>query len=149
MIQLAANDKKIRQRLNEWVLMLKAAIVGGLEFATSAKKQIVDSHNTLNTQLSALIALENKDAVRLGKAIASWTILIKNYNDNEKIYSALTAQTQNVLKANKAWCKVEFSNYATNKDSMNSQLKVFIELKLWLRKNYSRVRDWIRKKYNH
>jgi len=149
MIQLAASDKKVKQRLFEWVTMLKAAIVDALSFVQSSKKEIIDSHNTLNTELSSIIKLESADATRLGLAINNYTLLIKNYNDNEKIYSALQLQTQNVLKANKQWCNVETSNYGKSKTSMEAQLKVFVELKTWLRKNYSKVRDWIRKKYNH
>jgi len=149
MIQLAANDNKIRLRLSQWVTLLKASIVGALGGAQTASAEILASHKKMQSQLSKLIKLENADAVRIGRSINNWTLLIKNYGDNEKIYSALSLQTQLVLKANKEWCKVETANYETNRASMEAQLKVFVDLKMWLRKNYSRVRDWIRKKYNH
>jgi hypothetical protein len=149
MIQLAASDNKIRQRLFEWVNMLKAAIIDALSFAQSAHKEVTSLHHTMDQQLTNIIKLENADVARLTQSINNWTILIKNYNDNEKIYSALSTQTTNVLKANREWCNVETANYNKNKASMEEQLKVFVGLKEWLRKNYSRVRTWLRKKYNH
>jgi len=149
MIQLAANDNKIRLRLSQWVTMLKASIINALDLAQTAGREIAAGCKKMDSQLTQIIKLENADAVRLGRSINNWTILIKNYGDNEKIYSALSIQTQLVLKANKDWCKVETSNYNSNKGSMEAQLKVFVDLKQWLRKNYSRVRDWLRKKYNH
>jgi len=149
MIELAANDNKIRLRLSQWMTFLKASVINSLDIAQTAGREITASYNKMQTQLTQLIALETNDAVRIGKSIANWTLLIKNYGDNEKIYTALSAQTALVLKANKAWCKVETSNYEKNRDSMEAQLKVFVDLKQWLRKNYSRIRDWIRKKYNH
>jgi uncharacterized LabA/DUF88 family protein len=149
MIQLAANDTKIRQRLYEWLNMLKASIINAIDLAQSSKREVTDSHGTMNTQLSQIIKLENADAVRLGASVNNWNVLLKNYSDNEKIYSALSLQTTNVLTANKLWCNTETANYNNNKGSMEAQLKVFVDLKEWLRKNYSRVRDWLRKKYNH
>jgi len=148
MIQLAASDKKIRRRLYQWLSMLKASFISTLSRIQSGQAMLTDSYSEMNKQLSKAIKLENSDAVRLGKSIKNWTLLIKNYGDNEKIYTALQVQTENVLKANKEWCKVESANYSKNKGSMEEQLKVFVELKLWLRKNYSRVRQWIRKRYN-
>jgi len=149
MIQLAASDNKIKQRLYEWLNMLKASILNQLTLSQDAKNEVVNSYNKLNKDITQIIKLENADAARLGKSISNWTLLIKNYADNEKIYSALSIQTQNVLRANKEWCKVETANYNSNKQSMEAQLNVFIQLKEWLRKNYSRVKQWLRKKYNH
>jgi len=149
MIQLAASDEKIRRRLYQWLNLLKAAFIGCLDRAQSGSKWVADSYAEMNKLLSKIIKLENADVVRLGKSVNNWTLLIKNYGENEKIYTALQVQTQNVLKANKEWCKVENSNFTKSKTSMEEQLKVFVELKLWLRKNYSRVRQWIRKRYNH
>jgi hypothetical protein len=149
MIQLAANDKKIRQRLYEWLNLLKASLLNQLVHAQRARSEVESSHKTINAELSQIVALENSDAARLGRSINNWTVLINNYSQNEKIYSALSVQTQNVLKANREWCNVETSSYNTNRANMEAQLKVFVELKDWLRKNYARVREWIRKKYNH
>jgi len=149
MVQLAASDEKIKRRLFQWLNMLKASIIAAIDLAQSSKKHVTNSHDNLDKLLSQIIKLENADVVRLKKSINNWTILLKNYNDNEKIYSALNLQTQNVLKANKEWCKVESANYDKSRQAMSDQLKVFVELKLWLRKNYSRVRQWLRKRYNH
>jgi len=148
MIQLAASDDKIKKRLFEWLTMLKSSIVSGLSLAQSTKTETADSHNALDAQLTQIIKLENADVSKLTGGISNWSILIKNYNDNEKIYAALKIQTTNILKANKEWCNVETANYNQNKQSMEDQLKVFVDLRDWLRKNYSKVRDWIRKKYN-
>jgi hypothetical protein len=149
MIQLAANDTKIRQRLYEWLNMLKASILNSLVLAQDSKREVTDSHAVLNGQLSQIVKLETADVVRLGASVNNWTVLIKNYTDNEKIYAALSLQTTNVLKANRDWCNTETANYNTNRLSMEAQLKVFVDLKDWLRKNYSRVRTWLKKKYNH
>jgi len=148
MIQLAASDKKIRRRLFQWLNLLKASFIGALDRAQSSAKWVADSNAEMNKFLSQIIKLENADLVRLGNLIKNWTMLLKNYGENEKIYTALQVQTQNVLKANKEWCKVENANYGKSKSNMEDQLKVFVELKLWLRKNYSRVKQWIRKRYN-
>jgi len=147
MIQLAASDAKIKTRLFQWLTMLKASIISGLSLATSSVREVTDSQNSLNKQLSQIIKLENADVVRLTQSINNWTILVKNYGDNEKIYSTLRLQASRVLTANKKWCNVETSNYNKNRAAMEDQLKVFVGLREWLRKNYSRVRDWIRKKY--
>jgi len=101
MIQLAASDAKIKKRLFQWLTLLKASIVSGLSLAQSSVREVTDSHNTLDKQLSQIIKLENADVARLTKSINNWTILIKNYGDNEKIYASLRIQTSNVLKANK------------------------------------------------
>ena len=148
MIQLSANDTKVRQRLYEWLNMLKASILNQLVLAQRSRTEVTSSHSTITQQITNIIKLEKADSARLAGSINNWTILIKNYGENEKIYSALSIQTSNVLKANREWCATENTNYTNNRKSMESQLNVFVELKEWLRKNYSRVREWLRKKYN-
>lgn len=149
MVDLASSDKKIKQRLYEWLNLLKSSLLNQLVLARDSRAQIQSSHKQINAQITQVISLENADVARLTRSINNWTILINNYSSNEKIYSALHLQTQNVLKANREWCKVEFSQYASNKKSMEAQLAVFVQLKEWFRKNYSRVRAWLRQKYNH
>jgi len=149
MIELASSDNKVKQRLYEWLNMLKASMLNQLVLAQDSLRQVVSSYNLLNGQLSQVVALENSDVTRLGLSIQNWTVLIQNYASNEKIYSALSFQTQSVLRANREWCKVEGSNYVNNRQTMEAQLTVFVQLKEWLRVNYSRVRQWLRKRYNH
>ena len=149
MIQLAANDKKVKQRLFEWLTMLKASILNQLVLAQKSRTETTNLHSVLINQITNIIKLEKADSTRLGNSINNWSVLLKNYGDNEKIYSALSIQTSNVLKANIEWCKTETSNYNGARSSMESQLNIFVELKEWLRKNYSRVREWLQKKYNN
>ena len=149
MIQLAANDKKVKTRLFQWLNILKATIVNALSHAQSSKLTLVSHHKLLNEDLLNIIRLEKADAKRLGGAIVNFTVLIKNYNDNEKIYTALSTQTALVLRNNKKWCRVEANSYGQNKQMMEVQLKTFVALKEWLRKNYARVREWIKKKYSN
>jgi len=148
MIQLAASDNRVKQRLYEWLNMLKSSMLNQLTLAQDSLREVQSSHNLLNSQLTQVVNLENSDVTRLGGSIQNWTVLIQNYSSNEKIYSALNYQTQSVLRANRQWCKVEGSNYVNNRQTMENQLNVFVQLKQWLRKNYSRVRQWLRKRYN-
>jgi len=146
-IQLAANDIKTRRRLYQWLNMLKATLVHTLDFVQSSKREVSRYFIELNGNLNALIKLLGQDAKRLDHVIDNLNSLIKNYNSNESIYNALLQQTILVISANKEWCRIEVDNYKYNQQRMTEQIEVFTELKLWFRHNYSRVRQWIQKKY--
>jgi len=41
------------------------------------------------------------------------------------------------------------NNFMQGRKAMTEQLRVFGDLRGWLRKHYSQVKGWLRKKYNH
>jgi len=147
MIQLAANDVKIRRRLYQWLNMVKAGVVDSLDKVKSVQTEETKRWTEFTTDVKALVAALQGDAKLLKSSIASLDQLIKNYNDNEKIYSSLQIQSNLVLTANKKYCNTENVNYSSSRRGMEDQLKVFSGLRQWLRKNYHKVRAWVRKQY--
>jgi len=147
MIQLAANDVKIRRRLYQWLNMVKAGVVDSLDKVKSVQTEETKRWTEFTTDVKALVAALQGDAKLLKSSIASLDQLIKNYNDNEKIYSSLQIQSNLVLTANKKYCNTENVNYSSSRRGMEVQLKVFSGLRQWLRKNYHKVRAWVRKQY--
>jgi vacuolar-type H+-ATPase subunit I/STV1 len=147
LVQLAANDHQIKKRLYEWLNMLKGSIVEALAGAQSARSEINALYNNLRSNIEKLNDLLQDDAKKLAAAIENYTTLIKVYDENEKIYTNLANQNSLLATANTKWCAQEKANYTVNHKSMEAQLKVFQELKQWLRKNFGRVRSWLRKRY--
>jgi len=148
-IQLAANDNRIKKRLYEWLELLKGSVVESLGSAQSARSQIVSLYQSYKSTLDTLNNLLLDDSKKLSSAIENYNTLIKVYSENEVIYTNLTAQNSLLITANTNWCNQEKTNYQTNNTAMEAQLKVFTDLRFWLRKNFSRVRDWLQKKYAH
>jgi DNA repair exonuclease SbcCD ATPase subunit len=146
MIQLAANDGQLKKRLYEWLNLLKGSIVESLAMAESARAEIDSLYNNLRNTLEKLNDMLQDDAKKLASAIENYSTLIKVYSENEKIYSNLADQNNLLVTANTNWCNQEMINYKTNHTVMESQLKVFSDLRFWLRKNFGRVRDWLKKK---
>ena len=147
LIQLAANDAKIKQRLFEWLNLLKGSILEVLSESQSAYNLVQSLHNQFLITMKNLAASLSADAASLSSAIENYSTLIKVYTENEKIYTNLETQNVQLIKANTDWCNQEMANYKTNNATMEAQLKVFTDLRFWLRKNFSRVRDWLKQKY--
>jgi DNA-binding transcriptional regulator GbsR (MarR family) len=147
MVQLAANDVQIRNRLFQWLTLLKGSIVENLAMAQSAKTEIDSLYDNMRSTLEKLNDMLTEDAKKLSSAIENYTTLIKVYAENEKIYSNLSSQNDLLVQDSNKWCNQEVINYKTNHSVMEAQLKVFTDLRFWLRKNFSRVRDWLKKTY--
>ena len=146
-LQLAANDIKVKRRLYEWLNMLKATLIRTLSLAQSSKAEVERNHNRLNLDMTRIIRLLKRDVRRLNHVITNADRLIKHYSGNESIYTRLYSQTNLVIEASNKWCDEEGDNYKKNKETMQEQLRVFVELKEWFRHNFNRVRQWIAKKY--
>lgn len=147
LIQLAANDSQIKQRLYEWLNLLKGSIVEALSTSQSASAEVDRLYNSFTSTITQLNAFLTDDSSKLSSAIENYTTLIKLYGENETIYTNLETQNALLVKANTNWCNQEMSNYKANNAAMEGQLKVFIDLRFWLRKNFGRVRDWLKQKY--
>jgi len=147
MIQLAASDKKIRKRLFQWLTFLKAALVSGLAKCQRARDGVrilfKNYKATITTLRKALVA----DSKELGKALENYKILLKVYNQNEKIYSNLFNQNSLLVQANDKYCSTEGNNFKAGQKTMEDQLKTFIKLRFWLRKNFHKVKRWIKRRY--
>jgi len=148
MIQLAANDHQLKKRLFEWLNLLKGSIVESLSMAESAKDEIDALYGKLAEALVKLDSLLEDDSKKLTSAIENFTTLIKVYSQNEDIYKNLGDQNSLLTTANTKWCAQEKLNYQTNHKNMENQLKVFAELRIMFNKHYSRVHEWIKKKFN-
>jgi len=149
MIQLSANDAQLRKRLYEWLNLLKGSIVESLASAQSAISEINELYDNFSKTLNQLHDLLVDDAKKLDSAIQHFSTLIKVYAENETIYTDLGTQNVLLITANKNWCAQEVVNYNANLEAMEAQLKVFTDLRFWLRQNFGRVRDWLKKKYHH
>jgi len=149
LIQLAANDVQVRKRLFQWLNLLKSSVQDAVVFAKDALNAINMGFKNYDTTLTALQVALKADAQKLGFAIQSLTTLIKVYEENEKIYTNLASQNALLIEANSKWCQQEKNNFMQGRKAMTEQLRVFGDLRGWLRKHYSQVKGWLRKKYNH
>ena len=147
MIQLAANDQKLRKRLFEWMNLLKASIVDTLARAQANLSSVTQNFNELSTTIRTLRAALSDDAKKLKTNIANFSTLIKVYSANEKIYSNLSNQNSLLIQANNKYCTNDLASFNSNRLYMEAQLKVFLGLRIWLRKNFHRVKTWIKRKY--
>jgi menaquinone-dependent protoporphyrinogen IX oxidase len=147
LIQLAANDKKLRKRLFQWLNYLKASIVDSLAKCQRARNSIQRLYKNLSATINLLRHALGDDAKKLGQTIENYTMLIKVYSQNERIYSNLFDQNNLLVQANRKYCDTELSNFKAGQSVMESQLNLFVKLRFWLRKNYHRIARWIKKQY--
>jgi len=147
LVQLAASDKKLRRRLFQWLNYLKASIVGNLASCQRARSAVVRFHTSFKNTLVTLRRALVDDGKKLGLAIENYTILIKVYNQNEKIYSNLFDQNSLLVQSNNKYCATELNNFKAGQSAMEAQLKILVSLRFWLRKNFHRVKRWIKRRY--
>jgi len=149
LIQLAANDKQLRKRLFQWLNYLKSSIVDSLAKCERSKSSIHRLYTSLRDTVNSLRGALSEDAKKLGQSIENYTILIKVYSQNERIYGNLESQNNLLVQANGKYCATESSNFKAGERVMESQLKVFTDLRFWLNKNFHRVKRWIKKTYTN
>jgi len=147
LIQLAANDSKLRKRLYQWLNYLKASIVDALAKCQRARSGVRRIYRALKKTIGLLRKALSEDHKKLGQAIENYTILVKVYSVNEKIYSNLFDQNSLLVQANRKYCDTEKGNFQAGEKAMEAQLKVFTGLRFWLRKNFHRVKRWIKRRY--
>jgi len=147
MIQLAASDKKLRKRLFQWLNYLKASIVDGLAKCQRAKAGVIRIYKKFKGTILRLKKVLREDAKHLGIANENYTILIKVYSQNEKIYANLFSQNSLLVQANNAYCSNEANGFEAGQKAMEAQLKTLVTLRIWLRKNFHRVKRWIKRRY--
>jgi len=147
MIQLAANDTKLRKRLFQWLNLLKAAIVDSLAKTQISVNAVNRNFAKLSTTIRSLRVALSDDSKKLAANIENYSTLIKVYSQNEKIYSNLSSQNSLLVQANNKYCTNDLANYNQSRLSMEAQLKVFVGLRVWLRKNFHRVKTWIKRRY--
>jgi len=148
MIQLAASDAKLKKRLYQWLNYLLAALTDNLAKCQTAKNGVTRVFTSLKTTVGKLRTALSKDSKALAKALENYKILIKVYVDNEKIYTNLFNQNSLLITSNSKYCLTESRNFASGQKAMEDQLKTFIGLRFWLRKNFHRVKRWIKRKYS-
>jgi hypothetical protein len=147
LIQLAATDKRLRKRLFQWLNYLKASIVDALAKCQRAKSTIQRLFDSLRKTVSALRKQLKADSKELGKAVENYTMLIKVYADNEKIYSNLYDQNSLLVQANTKYCTTESNGFVAGQKAMEAQLATLVKLRFWLRKNFHKIKRWIKAKY--
>ena len=147
LIQLAANDRKLRKRLFQWLNFLKSSLVSSLASCQRSQNSIIRLHTSLKNTITSLRNALSDDAKKLSQMIENYTILIKVYSQNEGIYSNLSDQNNLLVQANNNYCATEAANFKAGERMMEAQLRTFTDLRFWLRKNFSRVRDWLKQKY--
>lgn len=149
MIQLAANDRKLKKRLFEWLNFLRAAVKNNLAWCQRAQRSVNLVHTSYRNTIAQLRNALSHDSKKLSQAIENYTILYKVYQQNEKIYSALFDQNSLLVQSNNEYCKNERNGFAAGQKQMLAQLDTFIKLRYWLRKNFHRVKRWLRTKYSN
>jgi len=147
MIQLAATDKKLKKRLYQWLNYLKAAIVDSLAKCQRAKAGVKRLFVSLKLTVGKLRKALSNDAKELTKALENFKILLKVYGENEKIYSNLFDQNSLLVQANSKYCSTESNGFKAGQKAMEDQLKTFLSLRFWLRKNFHKVKRWIKRRY--
>jgi menaquinone-dependent protoporphyrinogen IX oxidase len=147
LIQLGASDKKIRKRLNQWLLALKAAILDNLAHCQRSRGGVHRLFTKYKDTVTSLRKLLTHDSKKLGKAIENFTMLIKVYSENERIYSNLASQNNLLVQANAKYCSTELSNFQAGEKAMEAQLNTLVKLRFWLRKNFHKVKRWIKRRY--
>jgi len=147
LIQLAANDHKLRRRLFEWLNFLKASIVDNLAKCQRARNSIVRLYTRLSKNVAALRRALQSDSKKLGQSIENYAVLIKVYSENERIYSNLSSQNNLLVQANRKYCDTERANFIAGQKAMEAQLNVFLGLRVWLRKNFHNIKRWIKRRY--
>jgi len=148
MIQMAASDSKLKKRLYQWLNYLLAALTDNLGKCQTAKNGVTRVYTTLKTTVGKLRTALSKDSKALAKALENYKILIKVYVDNEKIYTNLFNQNSLLITSNSKYCLTESRNFTAGQKAMEDQLKTFIGLRFWLRKNFHRVKRWLKRKYS-
>jgi hypothetical protein len=148
MIQLAASDRKLKKRLFQWLNFLKAAIVDNLAKCERAQAGVRRIYRTFKATVTDLRKALQVDSKELSKALENYKILIKVYSENEKIYSNLFDQNSLLVQANNKYCSTEKNNFLAGQKVMEAQLKTLVTLRFWLRKNFHRVKRWIRRRYS-
>jgi len=148
LIQMSANDHQIRLRLTQWLNILHHALLVTLHKAQRALAAINALHDRLVATIYRLRKELRNDARHLKQNLNNLNSLKKVYRQNERIYTRLGEQNSLLIQANNKWCAVEATNYGVNLSILNGQLKTFLSLRFWLRKNFHRVRAWLKKRYN-
>lgn len=149
LIQLAANDKKLRKRLFQWLNYLKASIVDNLAKCQRVQASVQRIYTTFRGTVNALRKALTQDSKKLGQAIENYTTLMKVYSQNERIYSNLADQNNLLIQANGNYCKTESNNFKSAQTVMENQLTTFVKLRSWLTKNFHRVKRWLRRRYSN
>jgi len=147
MIQMAASDKKLRKRLYQWLNFLKASLTDELAKCQQATDGVKNIFSELKTTIGKLRKALGKDSKALAQALENYKILIKVYVDNDKIYTNLYNQNSLLITSNNKYCLTESRNFTEGQNTMEAQLKTFVGLRFWLRKNFHRVKKWIKTKY--
>jgi menaquinone-dependent protoporphyrinogen IX oxidase len=148
LIQLGANDKRLRKRLNQWLLFLKQAILANLVHCQRSTSSVHRIYTNYKVTINILRKLLAHDSKKFAQAIENFTMLIKVYTQNTKIYSNLAAQNSLLVQANAKYCSTEQNNFVAGEKAMEAQLNTLIKLRSWLRKNYHKVKRWIRRRYS-
>jgi hypothetical protein len=147
LIQLSANDKKLRRRLFQWLNFLKAAIKNNLAWCQRAQKSVNRIHNSYRSTIQQLRKSLSSDSKKLGQAIDNYAILYKVYQQNERIYSSLFEQNSLLVQSNSQYCRNESNGFVAGEKQMEAQLNTFVGLKGWLTKNFHKIRRWIKRRY--
>lgn len=147
LIQLAANDQKLRKRLFQWLNYLKASIVDSLAKCQRVQGSIQRIYTSFRLTVNSLRKALSDDSKKLGQAIENYTTLMKVYSQNERIYSNLADQNNLLIQANSNYCSTEANNFKAAQTVMENQLTTFVKLRSWLTKNFHRIKRWIKRRY--
>jgi hypothetical protein len=147
MIQLAASDKKLKRRLFQWLNYLKASIIDNVAKCQRSRSGVQRLYSNLKKTVNLLRNALSVDAKKLGQAIENYTMLIKVYSQNERIYHNLDTQNNLLVQANNKYCATELNNFSAGQKAMEGQLATLVKLRFWLRKNFHRVKRWIKRRY--
>jgi len=101
-------------------------------------------HSTI-AKLVASLTAANKE---LSLQMASNNTSILSHQKMATLLSKLSTQNLSLIKANKAYCANERSNFTRNRLRINNEIAIFKDIIKYFRNHYGRIHDFIRNKYN-
>jgi hypothetical protein len=147
-VELAASDKKVRQRLLEWLGQLRVTFI---EIADHYQQKAAARNDIFVRQIEAIKALLNKytlDITHYKHAITRFSTHIRSAKEALTFYAKLSKQNGKLVIANKEYCRVEKHNYSNTKNLIDGQLVLFGKIKRYFIDNYQKISKFIKRKYH-
>lgn len=148
LLERSGNDGKVRKRLEEWLLMLKARLLAARAHYHLGKGRKA-AMALIETTLGSLIKSLEGASKSVSGHIAANNSSIKANQDSIKLLSKLSHENKGLIKANHAYCQNERNNFHRNDKRIREEIKLFREIVKYFRDHYGRIHQFIRNKYNH
>jgi len=147
-VELGATDLQVRQRILEWLGILRITFQEASNNWTevlAGRKKLWDN---IEVELGAGAKDLNDDANTLTAAIKFIDDNRKNLQDARDLFQKLVKDNGDLIVSSKKYCDVEKQNYTSVKDTLEKQLKLFRDIRAYFKNNYSKINKFVKTKYN-